>query len=140
MQHAFRNDGRGAGVWNGAGEPSSPEQDLHPGSLQDGRYALTIFASEVSGTGGLLDGDCNGVAGDNFVLASAASPNPPTNIFRFFGDSDGDGDTDAANFLAFRNVFLGTVTYDNAFDFNNSGSVDAADFLQFRNRYLLGSI
>src|SRR5262249_16167287 len=109
-------------------------------SLQDGRYTLTIFASQVSGAGGNLDGDCNRTGGDNFVLASAPAPNPATNIFRFFGDVDGDGDTDASNFLTFRNVFLGIAPYDAALDFNGSGSVDAADFLQFRNRYLLGNV
>src|SRR5262249_744859 len=111
------------------------------GSLQDGRYDLTVFASKVSNANGSLDGDCNGTGGDDFVLLTTPAPTlPPVGIFRFFGDKDGDGDTDATNFLAFRNVFLGTVPYDNDFDFNNSGSVDAADFLQFRNRYLLGSV
>jgi hypothetical protein len=59
---------------------------------------------------------------------------------RFFGDVDGDGDTDAANFIVFRDVFLGDLPYNAALDFDNSGSVDAADFLQFRNRFLLGNI
>src|SRR5262249_6889286 len=78
------------------------------GPLQDGRFDLPVFASKVSGTGGQLDGDCNGVGGDNFVLMTTPNPTlPPVGIFRFFGDRDGDGDTDAANFLSFRNVFLG---------------------------------
>ena len=87
-----------------------------------------------------LDGNGDNMPGDDFVLPSAAPPATATNIFRFFGDLDGDGDTDAANFLAFRNVFLGITPYDPALDFDASGSVDAADFLQFRNRYLEGSI
>ena len=49
-------------------------------------------------------------------------------------------DRGAANFLAFRNVFLGISAYDPALDFDGGGSVDAADFLQFRNRYLAGSV
>src|SRR5262249_12073160 len=110
------------------------------GSLQDGRYTLTIFASQVSNASGNLDGNCDGTGGDDFVLASAATPNPPTNIFRFFGDLDGDGDVDATNFLAFRDVFLGVTPFNAALDFDGSGSVDAADFLQFRNRYLIGGI
>src|SRR5262249_47512772 len=36
------------------------------GSLQDGRYTLTIFANQVSGPGGPLDGNCDGTGGDNF--------------------------------------------------------------------------
>src|SRR5262249_37792419 len=107
------------------------------GSLQDGRYTLTVFASKVSNANGSLDGDCNGAGGDDFVLIG----DPATNkLHRFFGDVDGDGDTDASNFLTFRNVFLGIAPYDSALDFNGSGSVDAADFLQFRNRYLAGSV
>jgi len=89
---------------------------------------------------GNLDGNCDGTGGDDFTLASASGSNPPTNIFRFFGDVDGNGDTDAANFLAFRDVFLGIAPYNSALDFDGGGSVDAADSLQFRNRYLLGSI
>src|SRR5262249_26474787 len=109
-------------------------------SLADGRYTLTAIASQISAGGQSLDGNGDGMPGDDFILASAASPNPPANIFRFFGDVDGDGDVDAANFLTFRDMFLGITPYNAALDFNNSGSVDAADFLQFRNRYLLGSI
>src|SRR5262249_34935580 len=108
------------------------------GSLSDGRYTLTIVASEFTGNG--FDGNSDVIPGDKYVLASAAAPNPPTNIFRFFGDLDGDGDVDASNFLTFRNMFLGITPYDPAFDFDGSGSVDAADFLQFRNRFLLGGV
>src|SRR5205085_816558 len=59
-------------------------------SLPDGRYSLTINASQVSGAGGNMAG--------NFVLSSALAPNPPTNIFRFFGDVTGDGAVSAADF------------------------------------------
>src|SRR5262249_45018394 len=107
---------------------------------QDGRYTLTIDATQVSNANGNLDGNNDGAGGDNYVLASDAAPNAPTNIFRFFGDINGDGDTDAANFIVFRDVFLGNTPYNAALDFNGSGSVDAADFLEFRDRYLLGSI
>src|SRR5262249_1369059 len=110
------------------------------GSLQDGRYTLTVFAAKVANANGSLDGNCDGTGGDDFTLASASGSNPPTNIFRFFGDIDGDGDTDAANFLSFRDVFLGISPYSCARYFNHSGWVDAADFLQFRNGYLTGSI
>ena len=109
-------------------------------SLADGRYTLTALASQISADGQPLDGNGDGTGGDDYVLASAGAPNPPTGIFRFFGDLDGDGDVDAGNFLAFRDVFLGIAPYDPALDFDGSGSVDAADFLQFRNRFLLGSI
>ena len=108
------------------------------GSLEDGRYTLTIFASKVSNAFGNLDGDGNGVGGDDFVLASASGANPPTNIFRHFGDNDGDGDTDAADFLAFRATWglaTGQPGFNPALDFNNDGDVDAGDFLSFRSRF-----
>jgi len=111
-----------------------------PFSLQDGRYTMTVLSNQVSNSGGQLDGDGNGTGGDDFVFASASAPNPPSNIFRFFGDLDGDGDVDATNFLSFRDVFLGIAPYDPALDFDGGGSVDAADFLQFRNRFLQGTI
>src|SRR5262249_35760895 len=93
------------------------------GSLADGRYTLTALASAVASAFGNLDGNQDGIGGDDFTLASAAGSNPPTNISRFFGDFDGDGDVDAANFLAFRDVFLGFSPYNAALDFDGSGSV-----------------
>src|SRR5262249_28740242 len=63
------------------------------GSLADGRYALTVFASKVSNANGILDGNCDGTGGDNYVLAADPTPNPPGplhGIFRFFGDVTGN--------------------------------------------------
>jgi CSLREA domain-containing protein len=102
---------------------------VHGASLADGRYTLTAFAAKLTGPGGLLDGNGDGVAGDNYAFATA----PPTGIFRLFGDVDGDGDVDATDFGAFRAAFGGTANL--AFDFDNDGDVDAADFGQFRARF-----
>src|SRR5262249_1602493 len=60
------------------------------GSLADGRYTLTVLAAQILN----LDGDGNGIMGDNFIHASALFPSPPTNIFRLFGDADGNGVVD----------------------------------------------
>src|SRR5262249_37092728 len=87
-----------------------------------------------------LDGNGDGVGGDNYVLAADPTPNPPgplTGIFRFFGDATGNGAADAADFLQFRTDYVLTNVPNSPFDFDGNGSVDAADFLQFRNRYLL---
>src|SRR5262249_36360676 len=108
------------------------------GSLADGRYSLFVSAAMGSNASGNLDGNGDGTGGDDYVLIGDPAMAPK--LFRFFGDVDGDGDTDAANFLAFRDQFLGLAPYDPALDFDGGGAVDAADFLQFRNRYLLGSI
>jgi parallel beta-helix repeat protein len=104
---------------------------VESGSLADGRYTLTVFAGQVSG--GYLDGNADGTPGDDYVLASAGAPSPPPNIFRLFGDADGDGDVDATDFGAFRLTF-GTGA-NLAFDFDGDGDVDAADFGQFRLRF-----
>src|SRR5262249_54047455 len=87
-----------AGVDNGSGKRKFPLTFTGAlsdfGSLRAGRYDLTIFAGQVSGPGGKLDGNCDGTAGDNYVLNTTPAPTlPPVGIFRFFGDLDGDGDT-----------------------------------------------
>ncbi len=105
-------------------------------SLADGRYSLTVLASKVSNSNGSLDGNGNGVAqgspADDYVFASADIPNLPTNIFRIFGDSDGDGTIAAVDFIQFRLSLGGTNPI---FDFNENNSVDASDFVQFRLRF-----
>ncbi|MFL5329994.1 MAG: hypothetical protein ACJ8C4_13900 [Gemmataceae bacterium] len=65
------------------------------GSLQDGRYTLTIDDSLISS--GNFDGDLDGFAGGDYVLASAPHDiggvyESPTNIWRHYGDGNGDGD------------------------------------------------
>jgi probable HAF family extracellular repeat protein len=100
------------------------------GSLADGRYTLKVLASMVNG--GNFDGNGDGTAGDDYVLASAATPNPPTNIFRLFGDINGDGTVSASDFIDFRQYFGGYVF---AFDFDGDASVSASDFAQFRLRF-----
>lgn len=95
------------------------------GSLADGRYALTVLASHISN----LDGDGNGVTGDDFTLVGT----PANGLFRLFGDSNGNGQVGPEDFLAFRIAFLNPVP---AFDFDNSGTVDAGDFLAFRLNFL----
>jgi hypothetical protein len=102
------------------------------GSLADGRYTLTIDQSQVSANGAQLDGNGDGVGGDNYVLASAAAPNPPTNIFRIYGDVNGDGTVAASDFIVFRQYFGGYLF---ALDFDGDGAVAASDFIQFRLRF-----
>ncbi len=99
-------------------------------SLADGRYTLTALASQING--GNFDGNGDGAAGDNYVFASAAIPSPATNIFRVFGDSDGDGIIAASDFIQFRLALGGTSV---VFDFDGDGSVSASDFVQFRLRF-----
>lgn len=98
------------------------------GSLDDGRYTLTVAAGQVSNADGNLDGDGNGAGGDDFVLAGDLT----NRLYRLFGDGDGDGDVDATDFGAFRMAFgAADLTYDG----DNDGDVDAADFGSFRSRF-----
>jgi Metallo-peptidase family M12B Reprolysin-like len=102
------------------------------GSLADGRYTLTAKSALIASAGGALDGDNNGAAGGDYILASAAPGDPPTNIFRLFGDINGDGAVAANDFVAFRQSFNGL---NSIFDSDGDGFVSASDFVQFRNRF-----
>jgi hypothetical protein len=101
------------------------------GSLADGRYTLTIFASQVSNVGGKLDGNADGAGGDNYILIGDPAVAPK--LFRLFGDADGNNIIDLLDFAAFRAAF--NPNYNSIFDFDSSGTVDLLDFNQFRQRY-----
>jgi len=104
------------------------------GSLADGNYTLTVVSSKVQGAFGLLDGNGDGTAGDDYV--QAGGPASPSKLFRLFGDADGNGSVEAADFAGFRTAFGGPASL--AFDFDGDGDVDAVDFGQFRRRFGTG--
>ena len=79
-----------------------------------------------------FDGNGDGIPGDDYVFASAATPSAPTNIFRIFGDINGDGTVAANDFIVFRQYFGGYLF---ALDFDSDGAVAASDFIQFRLRF-----
>jgi subtilisin-like proprotein convertase family protein/photosystem II stability/assembly factor-like uncharacterized protein len=95
------------------------------GSLADGRYQLTVFAAQVSNSHGQLDGDGNGIAGDDFTFGEAQG------LYRFFGDINGDRHVDIADFGLFSASIFNPGNYIAGFDFNNDGHIDIADFGQF---------
>jgi hypothetical protein len=97
-------------------------------SLPDGRYTLGIDASKVSGVDGLLDGNGDGIGGDNYSLPSTGT----NGVFRLFGDINGDGAVAASDFVVFRYV---GGSYFGAFDYDGDGAVAASDFIQFRKRF-----
>jgi predicted outer membrane repeat protein len=105
-------------------------------SLKDGRYTLTMFASQVAGTG--LDGNGNGSAQgsptDDFVYAEPAAPAPldTTRIFRLFGDTNGNGSVDTADFGVFSVTFQASFV---ALDLNDNGVIDVFDFIRFRSNF-----
>jgi hypothetical protein len=88
-------------------------------SLPDGRYRLTVHAQNVRSLAGAMTED--------FQTPLSG----PGSICCLFGDADGDGDVDAADYAAFRAAF-GTTSA--VFDADADGDVDAIDFTEFRAR------
>lgn len=100
------------------------------GGLADGRYELKAIAGSITDATGLsLDGNVDGVTGDDYVNTSAGTQG----IFRLFGDADGNAYIESTDFLAFRLAFL---SMNPVFNFDASPLVDSADFLAFRLRFL----
>jgi hypothetical protein len=98
------------------------------GSLADGNYTLTTLANQVSENGVALDGNGDGIGGDNSIQG----------VFRFFGDVNGDRRVDIADVGVFSNTFnlsSGQPGFNAAFDFNGDGRVDVLDFGQFSVRF-----
>jgi len=96
------------------------------GSLVDGRYTLTAFASLINGS--VFDGNGDMVSGDDYVLVGT----PSNGLFRLFGDADGNGTVNSADVATLRTFFgLGT----SLFDFNNDGQTNSNDFIEFRRRF-----
>ena len=98
--------------------------NLNGTSLPDGRYSLTIDGSKI------LDDAGNPVdAANNGTPGSAAT----VSFLRFFGDSNGDGQVDSTDYLAFRTAYLsGNATGANSiYDFNGDGLFSAMDLNMF---------
>ena len=102
------------------------------GSLRDGRYTMTILAGQVSNSFGQLDGNGDGIAGDNYTFGDAQG------LFRFFGDVNGDQTVNGLDFGFFKNAFgtqLGDAAYLSYLDINGDGVINGFDFGQFRTRF-----
>ena len=99
------------------------------GSLIDGNYVLNVLANTFNFAGSQLDGNGDSTAGDNYA-------SPAGLIRRKFGDADGDGDVDIADFVNFRSALASTDPAKLAiFDYEGDGDIDNADFSQFRLRF-----
>jgi hypothetical protein len=99
-------------------------------SLADGVYTLTVPAGKVGGPNGSLDGNGDGVNGDDFVLVGNVATNK---LFRLFGDVNGDATVNAVDLTAFRSAF-GTSTTGalSPFDANGDGVINVLDLAAFR--------
>ncbi len=104
------------------------------GSLADGRYELRIDASLVTSFGMSLDGNGDGVSGDDFVFGTE----DVDQFYRKYGDHDGNGTVDLLDFAAFRGTFgksEGDDGYLDELDDNGDGTVNLLDFAAFRGNF-----
>lgn len=85
------------------------------GSLIDGLYTLTVFATAV------VDGASQVMAADNL-----------SDLHRLFGDVNGDKSVSGSDFNLFRSAFGGSAA---EFDFDGDGAVSSSDFNRFRERF-----
>jgi hypothetical protein len=100
------------------------------GSLNNGRYALTVRASQVSAGGLALDGNGDGVGGDDYVFADSGTT-AGNQLYRLFGDADGNRVVNINDLALFRAAF-GTTTSDPTFDYDLSEVINANDLSFFR--------
>ncbi|MEL6108600.1 MAG: GEVED domain-containing protein, partial [Planctomycetota bacterium] len=95
-------------------------------SLVDGNYELRLDATQIVGANRLAE---SFVFGDQEADA----------FFRYFGDSDGDRDSDGQDYGRFGLAFLtstGDPNYDSGLDFDGDGDIDGQDFGRFGSRFL----
>jgi hypothetical protein len=89
------------------------------GSLANGRYVLTVSHALVSGPNGAV------------MVADQTHQ-----FFRLFGDYNGDGTVNNADYAIFKKAFnavLGSVPYSSYwyFDYDNNGTIDYNDYNRF---------
>ncbi len=106
-------------------------------SLADGRYQMTILGSSVSAGGLALNG---GGANGNYVSPNDTQGGGPgqLELYRIFGDTNGDGVVDQVDLAQFRSAFnasAGNPLYLSILDADNSGTIDQLDLAQFRQRF-----
>jgi hypothetical protein len=92
------------------------------GSLIDGRYAVKVTGSAVTAGGVPMAAD--------FTFADSGSTTG-NQLYRLFGDSNGDRVVDVADLTSFRSVYGATAT-DFAFDVDLNGVINVADLAAFR--------
>ncbi len=99
-------------------------------SLANGDYQLTILASRVALEGVSLDGDSDGAAGGNHVFVD--------DLFRNYGDNNGNQVVDLFDFSDFRSTFNksdGDSGFLAPFDKNGDETINLFDFSAFRDGF-----
>ncbi|QEG02659.1 Calx-beta domain protein [Stieleria maiorica] len=107
-----------------------------PVILDDGYYELRIR----SGAAMSLGADPYPMLNDHlFGTDQSGAVDRADAFFRFFGDSDGDGDVDGQDYGRFGSTFLRPNTspkFNDQFDADGDGDVDGQDYAQFGQRLL----
>jgi hypothetical protein len=101
-------------------------------SLADGMYRLTVLSSKVSAGGEALNG------GADYVSPTDTAGGTGLDLYRLFGDINGDGVVNAYDFGQFRLAYgsnSSNPAYLALFDADGSGAINAFDYGQFRLRY-----
>jgi probable HAF family extracellular repeat protein len=107
-------------------------------SLADGRYRLDILDGYVTGAGGALDGDGNGIAGGAYQSADEAAGPGQLRLYRLFGDATGNGVVDLLDLQALRGTFNASAPdplYLDYLDADDNDTVDLVDLQAFRGRF-----
>jgi glucose/arabinose dehydrogenase len=102
---------------------------VHPASLADGNYRLTVRGALITdGTGRPIDADGDGHTGGDRV-----------DVFhRLYSDLNGDRTVNGADYNPFRVAFgagPGNPNYRADLDANGDGFINGADFNEFRTRF-----
>lgn len=121
----FNNNTRAMLTFSGSG--------IFGGSLADGNYRLTLIANSITKNSVALDGDGNGIAGDDWVRGESAVDN----FFRLYGDFDGNraiSGLDLGRFRLSYGTSVGDAAFNPIFDFNADGAISGLDLGQFRIR------
>jgi hypothetical protein len=96
---------------------------LTGGSLPDGTYALTVTAADVFAAGSTV---------------TMAGGDQTFDFFRLFGDYDGNGIVNNADYFQFKKTYglsSSSPSYNPIFDYDSNGIVNNADYFQFKSRY-----
>ena len=107
--------------------PSVVEQQQGAFTLDDGNYLLEITAAAVQSDGVVMESD--------YRLGAAASDR----FFRFLGDTDGDRDVDALDYVHFATTFLlnsNDAAFNPLYDSDGDNDVDALDYVEFADQFL----
>jgi len=116
-------------------DPDLTDPDLinASGSLPDGNYELTINGDLIDNAQGIaFDADGDGTPGGELVIGDQVEDG----LYRFFGDSDGDRDTDGIDaFLLIGTIFVSAdePNFNGIFDFDGDDDVDGIDAFPFIN-------